>query len=92
MKNTISIHYDLRTPGRNYEALYTAIRNTGSTWAHPLESMWVVMTTKSAAQVRDIIAAHVDRNDQLLVADFGPDWASLNLSKEINDWLKANAG
>ncbi len=92
MTKTISIHYDLRTPGRDYETLYTAIKNVGASWAHPLESVWLVVTTNTVTQIRDYLARYIDQNDQLLIADIGPDWASRNLAKTMTDWLNANLG
>lgn len=88
MTKSISISYDLRNPGRDYDTLYSAIKDVGSTWAHPLESMWIVVTSKTCAQVRDVLSKVVDQNDQLLIADFGPNWASWNISKDVTDWLK----
>lgn len=92
MTKTISVSYDLRAPGRSYETLYAAIKRTGSAWARLLESLWVVVTNKTSAQVRESLSAHVDQNDQLLVAEFGPVWASMNLGKDVNDWLRTHVG
>lgn len=89
MKKTISISYDLRAPGKDYHSLHEAIKKVGINWAHPLESFWIVVTTQTCAQVRDSLAKHIDQNDQLLVADFGPNWASQKLLKEVSDWLKS---
>ena len=46
------IEYDLRQPGRDYDALYKAIQNYG-TWAHVTESTWLIKTDETCAQVRD---------------------------------------
>ncbi|WP_335590230.1 hypothetical protein [Hyphomonas oceanitis] len=82
----LSINYDLRKPTRNYDDLYKAIKGISGHWAHPLESFWLVKTTKTSAQVRDLLKAHMDSNDKLVVAVFGV-WASYNLSDEVVQWL-----
>ena len=89
MKNTISIGYDLLTPGRDYKALHGAIQQISPQWAHPLESQWLVMTTLSATQVRDRLLPHIDQNDRLLVMDVGPGVAWFNLVPKVSEWLKA---
>ena len=35
------IEYDLRSPGRNYDELYKAIKSYG-VWAHITESTWFI--------------------------------------------------
>lgn len=61
------IEYDLRTPGRNYDELYKAIKNF-SEWARITESTWFVKTSESCVQVRDKLLAHMDGNDRIFVA------------------------
>ena len=82
----LCITYDLRSPGRNYESLYTAIKALGS-WCHPLESTWVVSTGLSAEAVRDRLRGAIDRNDGLLVTRLTNEAAWYGLSKELDDWL-----
>jgi len=81
------ISYDLRKQ-RNYEALYEAIKSY-ETWAHVLESTWVVKTTKSAVQIRDHLANHTDTDDGLLVVKSGAEaaWRSVICKGE---YLKEN--
>ncbi len=79
------ISYDLRTPGRNYNALYEAIKAYG-TWAHINESLWAVVTTKTAVQVRDHLATHVDQNDRIFVIKSGVE-AAWRHSICKNEWL-----
>lgn len=86
----LMIGYDLNRPGQNYTALIKEIKALGS-WCHPLESTWVVKTTKSVSQVRDTLKNYVDGNDELLVMDVtGTSWASYNLDQRVAEWLKAN--
>lgn len=83
------ISYDLRKPGRDYSALYEAIKALG-TWWHCLESIWIVRTNLDTAQVRDALTPHIDANDDLIVLTLQGNWASYRLSQECNDWLRNN--
>lgn len=84
------VSYDLRAPGRNYEPLYKALKSTG-TYAHPLESFWLVEAELTAAQVRDALKAHLDKNDGLAVIEFTPsaDWALTGINMPSTDWIQA---
>ena len=82
------ISYDLRQPGRNYDQLYEQIKSYG-TWAHINESLWAVVTTKSAVQIRDHLAKYLDSNDRLFVVKSGVEAAWRNAMCK-NEWLKEN--
>lgn len=60
------IVYDLCKPGRDYDALYDAIKGLGS-WARVTESTWLVSTDLSSSQIRDTLAQEMDENDRLFV-------------------------
>lgn len=62
------IEYDLRKPGRDYEALHEAIKSYG-TWAHITESTWFVKTPDTCIQVRDKLLKLMDDNDRLFVGE-----------------------
>lgn len=64
---SVIIEYDLRSPGRNYDELYKAIKSYG-VWAHITESTWFIKTSESCVQVRDKLLAHMDGNDRIFVA------------------------
>jgi len=86
--NRLLISYDLRAPGRNYEALIDYITNFPK-WAKPLESVWVAKTNKSYDTVRDEMINLVDSNDKLLVVDItgcAAKW--YNIPPE--NWIKNN--
>ena len=61
------ITYDLNRPGQNYSSLFEAIRSIGANW-HPMDSVWFVRTTWTAANVRDHLLPHIDQNDTLFVS------------------------
>ena len=82
------IEYDLRSPGRNYDALYEAIKSYG-TWAHLTESTWFVKTEKTCVQFRDRLLDVIDSNDRLFVGELTgvAAWNSVICN---NDYLKKN--
>lgn len=86
MMSCYIISYDLRKPGRNYNSLYEAIKSYG-TWAHILESLWAIVTTKSAVEIRDHLLQHMDANDGLFVVKSGTEAAWRNVICR-NEWLK----
>ena len=61
------ITYDLRSPGRNYDGLYKAIKSYG-VWAHITESSWFVKTNDTCSQVYNKLNAQIDNNDRVFVA------------------------
>lgn len=84
--SVIIINYDLKTPGRDYQPLYDAIK--AYTWCHILDSCWLIDTTKTTAQVRDHLKGKVDANDQIFVARLRHDWAT-SFSDTATEWLKS---
>src|SRR3546814_15075930 len=75
------ICYDLTNPGRNYQNLYEKIKSYG-TWARVTESNWVIVTTKTAVQIRDDLLTVLDSNDRLFVVKSGREAAWHNRSEE----------
>jgi hypothetical protein len=84
------INYDLRKQ-RNYDALYQKIKAYGK-WCHPLESCWMVVTEKSAVQIRDELLSAMDSDDGLLVTRLKGEaaWRKLNSNTKMTNWLKNN--
>lgn len=84
------INYDLRKQ-RNYDALYQKIKAYGK-WCHPLESCWMVVTEKSAVQIRDELLSVMDSDDGLLVTRLKGEaaWRKLNSNTKMTNWLKNN--
>lgn len=84
---TLLVTYDLRAPGRNYDDLHELLKSTG-TWAHPLESVWFVVTDLTPAQARDAVLEKVDANDKVFVVDVSGDSAAWRgLEQSSSDWL-----
>ncbi len=82
------ISYDLRAPNRDYDSLYTAIKQY-SRWARINESVWAVVTDSSAMQIRDNLKSQMDGNDRLFVIKSGVEAAWSNAICK-NQWLKEN--
>lgn len=85
------ISYDLSQPGRNYNALYEAIKSLGS-WAHPVESLWFVDSVHDREVVHDHIRKQMDGNDKLVVFSLGNRWKSTLLQTEVTDWMSQHIG
>ena len=88
--NRLLISYDLIAPGKDYEKLYEYLKGFPY-WAKPLESLWVVKTSKEYDIVRDEIKDFIDANDKLIVVDItGDAMAWYGLSSEVSQWLLNN--
>lgn len=59
---------ELNRPGEDYVELTGAIERLGSESRPCLNALWVVVTDKSAAQIRDELRPYLGQTDQLLVA------------------------
>ena len=88
---TYIIGYDLHpSKGETYEDLIEAIKGVGSTWWHHLDSTWVVVTDKTAAQLRDELKPYLKSDDQLLVVKSGGEAAWTGFNDKGSKWLKDN--
>lgn len=86
------ISYDLMTPGKNYDSLIAAIKALGS-WARPLKSQWLVVSSNTQAGIRDYLKQYVDANDRVFVVTIDRQtWASMNLPADVVQWLHSNVG
>lgn len=80
------IEYELNTPGKDYKDLFNIIFSYRN-WAKICKSSWAIMTTESAAQVRENLDKHLDSGDKLFVAELTGHWASYGLPEKVTDWL-----
>lgn len=84
------IGYDLHpTKGETYDELIDAIKGLG-TWWHCLDSTWLVISNKTAGQIRDALWAHMKADDQLLVVTYSRDAAWEGFSGNCQKWLSDN--
>lgn len=82
------VTYDLKKPIRNYEDLYKGLQSFG-TWWHQTGSVWIIVTHKSAAEVRDYLRQFIDSNDKLFVGRLNRNWAASGFDRGEYDWLKS---
>lgn len=88
---TFLVSYDLKAPGRDYEAVWEYLKRTGIYW-HPLGSVWLIVCDLSAGQIRDDLRALVDANDRILVIRVdGQNWASRGLDNGT-EWMHSRVG
>ncbi len=83
-----SISYDLKQPNRNYDDLYKGIKSFGQWW-HQTESVWIIVSEKSAVDIRDYLQQFIDSNDSLFVIALNKNWAAVGFSQEEYTWLKS---
>jgi hypothetical protein len=84
---TLLVGYDLNKPMQNYADLIAALRELPGYWHH-LDSTWIVRAEMTAAELRDLLRAKIDTNDELLVIDVTSDsWATQGINQEGVDWL-----
>jgi hypothetical protein len=85
---TYIIGYDIH-PSKNesYDDLISAIKKIGAWWHH-LDSTWIVVTDKTAKEIRDTLRAHLYEDDQLLVVKSGREGAWHGFNDSGSKWLK----
>ena len=82
------IGYDLQSPGKDYRRLNDELIALGA--RKILYSDWVLRSSFTATQLRDVLQAYIDHNDWLMVAEVS-NWASYNTLVDINNVSYANA-
>ena len=87
--NCYLISYDLLTANKDYAPLYAAIKTFDASWHH-LESVWIVLTSKSLIEVSNIVKENMDDKDSLLVVDITGKNRRGWLTKRAWDWLDRN--
>lgn len=86
---TFIVSYDLSNPGRNYERVLSAIKDNPG-WARLGGSAYIVITERTAVELRNLIQAYLDNNDSLFVAAVGAPGAWIGLTEEVSVWLQNN--
>ena len=86
------IGYDLHpSEGENYSELYTALETIGSSgYWDCLDSTWLVITEKTAAQVKDVLKQYLKEGDRLLVMRCGEGAAWYGFKDDCQTWLEDN--
>jgi hypothetical protein len=81
------ISYDLRNPGRNYDPLWSRLKDWKAQAA--LESVWFIDTASSASTIRDDLKLYIDANDRVFVARLVGETAWTSLRPGAAEWLHA---
>jgi len=84
------ISYDLIGPNRDYNAVIKRIETYPAS-VTVLESVWIVMTDKTAPEIRNDISTVLDGNDRIFVAKLTGHAAwnnNLEYSKEIKEIIE----
>ena len=84
---TYLVSYDLNNPGKNYDDLYKAIKNTSNgTWCKPLSSVYIIESSLSAQSIYNALSPCLDRNDRILVIEVSSN-SYWYLDKKVSDYL-----
>lgn len=84
------IVYKLNNPSSDYTAISEKIKSYEK-WAKPFERTWLVQTERSVVEVRDELAAAIDKKGSILVMDVGSAaWATSRVNTEVTEWMHKN--
>lgn len=84
--NTLLISFDLVSPGRNYQPVYDYLEKYADRMK-PLQTVYLIHTSKTAEAVLDDLTAIVDNNDKVLVIGVSTKvWGTYNLPNTAT-WL-----
>jgi hypothetical protein len=85
------IGYDLiGKPEKDYEELFKAIESLSSDWWHCLDSTWLIISDRSAKEIRDALWVHMHKDDHLLVTAICRSSAWKGFKDNCQDWLAKN--
>jgi hypothetical protein len=85
----LSISYELKKPGQDYNNLYDTIKSASS-WCHPLTSHWFIRTEQSVQTWYEKLHKVMDENDYLFIVDITGQSRQGWLSQKVWDWLNEN--
>lgn len=88
---TYLVGYDLNREGSNYsatnKALINLIKEEANGYWHHLDSSWIIVSEKTATQLRNKFKTVLDENDELLVIKVSAPAAWHGFKKTGSDWL-----
>jgi lysine/ornithine N-monooxygenase len=82
------VSYDLLKRGQNYAGIIAKLRTYPAHW-HVQESVWVIGSDQSAAQIRDELSSIIDDNDKLIVARLQGEAAWYGYDANASAWFKS---
>lgn len=80
------VSYDLMKQGQNYTCLIEKLKKYGTHW-HMQQSVWIVVTDQTSAQIRDYLNPCLDANDKLFVCRLYRDGAWVGHTDAVAQWL-----
>ena len=81
------VSYDLRTPGKDYTTLWTAIQGYVDC-CRALASQWLICADATAEEVRTHLLGFIDKNDCLFVSEVNLNHAG-RLDEPVVKWLRS---
>jgi hypothetical protein len=85
------IGYDLhRSDGDHRDKLFSALESIGTGYWDCLDSTWLVITERMAADIRDELKQYLGDDERLVVMRYGRDAAWLGFKDECEAWLEDN--
>jgi len=82
------VSYDLSAPSRDYTLLVKALKSYSSC-VKVLESVWLISTSHTAAEVRNQLKSRVDSDDKLVVVAVKRGWATYNVdTSKVTAWMR----
>ncbi len=83
------IGYDLQeSQVTGYDSLFAALEKIGSGYWDCLEATWLVMTERTAVEIRDELKQHLKDGDRLIVMRYAGDAAWVGFDGECRTWLE----
>lgn len=84
------VTYDLNKQGKNYDALYSCLREYKYIRDVDLDSVWFLSTTWSADQIDADIRQYMDGNDRLFVTRLHQGEHQGWMNPKIWEWINSN--
>lgn len=89
MKKCYIITFDLKNPGINQQRLIEEIK-ASKFWARLTSTSYLLLTTKNANEIRDILLTHLKEEDKIYVGSLENSAAWYGLGAEISSWIRNN--
>ena len=87
MNETVYIvTYELRPPAQRYDELQTLIKSEGK-WARLGQSSYLVISNKTAVQLRDKFKTVLDGNDNIFVGKVIAPAAWAGMPDKVTEWI-----
>jgi hypothetical protein len=82
-----SISFTLSGQQSEYQNFIQTLQSLGP-WAHRMVNHYIVETSLTPVQVRDILKPHLKPGDRLFVGEMIQNWAATGVPEEFGAWMK----